>query len=171
MKNRLIAMLILFAGCIASSANLVLHIDSAAKTISITGFDSGISGYAWTHELLWEAGDTSGRHPDMLIDLEGAFDENVSGCIDVYDSVGLSLHLFSYGDPISRLTGTGLKISYADLYPEFSEKVPGVIGSQGTLAIGSGYGSISVIPEPNVLALFSIFGSGLWVVRRYFPSV
>jgi len=32
-------------------------------------------------------------------------------------------------------------------------------------------GTVTVIPEPSVLALVGIFGSGLWVVRRYFPRV
>ena len=32
-------------------------------------------------------------------------------------------------------------------------------------------GTVTVIPEPSVLALVGIFGSGLWLVRRYFPPV
>lgn len=32
-------------------------------------------------------------------------------------------------------------------------------------------GNSMAIPEPSVIALVGIFGSGLWFVRRYFPSV
>jgi len=32
-------------------------------------------------------------------------------------------------------------------------------------------GTLSVIPEPSVIALVSVFGGGLWVVRRIFPVI
>lgn len=31
--------------------------------------------------------------------------------------------------------------------------------------------TVNVIPEPSTLAFVGIFGGGLWVVRRFFPSV
>ena len=31
--------------------------------------------------------------------------------------------------------------------------------------------AVDVVPEPGTIALVGIFGSGLWFVRRYFPSV
>lgn len=32
-------------------------------------------------------------------------------------------------------------------------------------------GTLSVIPEPNVMTLFGVFGGGLWAVRRWVPSI
>lgn len=84
-----------------------------------------------------------------------------------------------------EITGNGLAVSYASTNPILFDQISALDGhslyfmrnwnipdtGNQREVFPTQIGTIHVIPEPSTLAFIGVFGGGLWIVRRFFPSV
>jgi hypothetical protein len=159
-------------------AALTLELDSAAKTLWLTGSDVGnsetISGGA-VEVVSWTVGQTSGalETVDLVAAFSGSFDDGPS--LQVRDNAtigGLRIYMANQdfstfnATPITGVTATGAAISYAGLSAPYQAILESFQGQSLSLSQGTGWAEISSVPEPNTPMFLGLAGSALILFRR-----
>ena len=153
----------------SSSASLVMEINTGAKTFNITGSASGQFQHIGDYYAVWEFGDTSSGNPADELNLSAAFDQTMSlnSSMAFYTSGGQDLFLGNNSN-VTFLSGTGTDISYSGLSASLQSRLEGMIDSTMPLTVGSGFNSMSVIPEPSTIMMSLSVGGVMFLIRRIF---
>ncbi len=162
---------ILFIASHADAA-LILHVNTASETMSLTGSDSGSPSLdsVWKAEWLF-SGASGSAGPDFLY-----FSPSYSGNTPFLSrmvsfagpgggDVTLTLLDFPDGSGFS-VTGSGSPVDYSGIDAGSKTLLESMIGSSMSPTLGSGLSPITVVPEPSTGLLMGM-GLGLWgVVAR-----
>ncbi len=174
MKTRFLSILLLglSLSMTPASAQLLLTVDAAAKTISFSGTDSGTT--ASNGRAIWDGGVGAFTLPG--ISLAGLFDASVNiidarnTSIRVFESgsVGLSLNFFLDASP-ATVSGNGTTLDYPDFFSDDEQAI--LEASDGDIMVlssGTGWSNINVevVPEPATGLLLGLGAAALLLRRR-----
>lgn len=154
-----------------ASAQLLLTVDAAAKTISFSGSDSGAPTGGTAR---WSGGSGASTVPEVsltnLFDTSGNFLDARSTRLRVFESGGLGLNLdFVFGSNPATVTGNGNTQGYSTIFTEAEQAIlEASDGNVMSLAVGTGWSSINVevVPEPATGLLFGLGAAALLLRRR-----
>ena len=174
-KNHTIALLaagVVLAGMTAQ-ADLVLGIDTTAKTFAFTGSTSGTPTHEW---ILWNTLTDDGTQLAneeylTLTSYNVTTTDMTSGRIRLMDASGEianEVRLIFSDSEYRTITGSGAVQSYASLSAIAMPQFEGLIGSSLPMTYGSGFSDIAIeaVPEPATAGLLGISVGALWLFRR-----
>lgn len=153
-------------------AQLILHLDTSTKEFwfagSATGTpDANVAGDVYT-EVLWAAG-TPGAGDFSQVFLSGdnlaVTGNTYSGFLFNVSRIGANesgthedVRVLLADSTETTLTGTGIKESYGSFSSAAQSHLEANIGGVLPLQLGTGFGDISVVPEPHEQALAAGLG-------------
>lgn len=164
MKKTILASLVAFATLaapISTQAQLVMTIDTTAKTFALSGSDSGIVENLGVFTWSQAAPGTELPNQSVLVDSTW-YSLNpgpiLGGSLNTGDNPDrISLSFFS-NPGAQTISGLGAPISYAGLSANNQAAFEALIGQNLGLVVSSGFGSISVVPEPHEYAAMAGLG-------------
>lgn len=176
MKKLLLSLALVVLSFGFAQAALEMRIDTIAQTISFSGYDTGNAEYddfLGDYDLrFWTPPEGSNVDSNESINLATLIysDASYIGLTSYYAALDGSnyIDIDAYGSSdITSLTAVpSATASYAAWAPAHKTQLEGFIGQSMTLVNGTGYSSISIVPEPSSISLALVSVAGLSLVFR-----
>jgi hypothetical protein len=154
------------AACTSAQAQLVMTINTAAKTVSLSGSASGTCApFGGDYGVAWKLNGTAGD-PSQSLGIDSTW-YSMSPGSPLADSINVgggaggpySVNLALLADAANQtISGLGVPFSYSGLTSGNQALLESLIGQTMSLDQGSGFGGISVVPEPHEYAAMAALG-------------
>ncbi len=172
-KFTVLAASLVILGSSSLNAQIVMLINSSAKTVTFSGSATGyVEPFVLVYAVAWAIPPRAGTFAGNVDITTGVLATGTAspaiGQINIWTPAGGGeMNLVTGGPGSLSISGTGTPTSYAGLSAAGQLELEGWVGSTMVLDMGTGFGDVQVVPEPQEAALLcGLFLAGLAAWRR-----